>query len=61
LGTAGAAECDEWVAEQVTGYVEEVLKLIPALRTGSRSTEAVQRSLLAIYLAPALAVRRRIL
>lgn len=53
--------CDEWVAEEVTGYAEEVHKLAAALRNGNRSTAAVQRSLLAVHLAPILAVHRRIL
>lgn len=53
--------CDAWVAEQVTGYAEEVHKLVAALRNGNTSTAAVQRSLLAVRLAPVLAVRRRIL
>jgi hypothetical protein len=53
--------CDEWVAEAVTGYAEEVHKLIAALRNGDRPLAAVQRSLLAIHLAPILAVHRRIL
>jgi hypothetical protein len=53
--------CDAWVAEQVTGYAEEVHKLVAALRGGSTSTAAVQRSLLAVRLAPVLAVHRRVL
>ncbi len=53
--------CDEWVAEEITGYAEEVHKLVAALRTGDRSMAAVQRTLLAVHLAPVLAVRRRIL
>lgn len=53
--------CEEWVAEEVTGYAEEVHKLVAALRSGNRSTAAVQRSLLAVRLAPILAVHRRIL
>ena len=53
--------CDAWVAEQITGYAEEVQKLVSALGNGSRSTAGVQRSLLAVHLAPILAVHRRIL
>jgi hypothetical protein len=53
--------CDAWVAQQVTGYAEEVLKLVVALRGGNTSSAAVQRSLLAVRLAPVLAVHRRIL
>lgn len=61
--TLGSLErrCDEWVAEEVTAYAEEVHKLVAALRTGDRPTAAVQRSLLAVHLAPILAVRHRIL
>lgn len=53
--------CEEWVAERITGYAEEVHKLVAALRSGDASTAAVQRSLLAVHLAPILAVHRRIL
>lgn len=53
--------CDEWVAEEITGFAEEVHKLVAALRNGNRPLAAVQRSLLAVHLAPILAVRRRIL
>jgi len=53
--------CDAWVGEQITGYAEEVHKLVAALRCGKTSTAAVQRSLLAVRLAPLLAVHRRIL
>jgi predicted nucleotidyltransferase len=53
--------CDEWVAEKITGYAEEVHKLVAALEGGQLSTAAVQRSLLAVYLAPVLAVHHRIL
>ncbi len=53
--------CDAWVAEQITGYAEEVHKLVCALGSGRRSTASVQRSLLAVRLAPVLAVHHRIL
>jgi Nucleotidyltransferase domain len=53
--------CDAWVAEKITGYAEEVHKLVTALGGGRRSTAAVQRSLLAVRLAPILAVHRRLL
>lgn len=52
--------CDAWVAERVTGYAEEVHKLVAALRNGNASTAAVQRSLIAVHLAPVLAVHHRI-
>ena len=53
--------CDEWVAEEVTGYAEEVHKLVAALLNGDRPLAAIQRSLLAVHLASILAVHRRIL
>jgi hypothetical protein len=53
--------CNAWVGEGITGYAEEVHKLVSALHTGNRSSAAIQRSLLALHLAPILAVHRRIL
>jgi hypothetical protein len=53
--------CDRWVAEKTTGYAEEVHKPATALRNGNRPLAAVQRSLLAVHLAPVVAVHRRIL
>lgn len=53
--------CDHWVAEHVTGLAEEALKLQSSLRTGAMVTAAVQRSLLALGLARAVAVHRRLL
>lgn len=53
--------CDRWVAEGITGLAEEVHKLAAALRHGNRSGAAIQRSLLAVHLAPILAVHHRIL
>jgi hypothetical protein len=54
-------ECDRWVAESITGFAEEALKLAAALRTGSLSKAAVQRSVLALRLAAPIAVHRRLL
>ena len=56
-----ATKCNEWVADQVTGYAEEVCKLVGNLRLGRKWAAAVQRSLLAIRMAPILAVHLRIL
>lgn len=53
--------CDRWVAEEITGLAEEVHKLVAALRHDNRPGAAIQRSLLAMRLAPILAVHRRIL
>lgn len=52
---------DIWIAEELTSYVEEVHKLVGNLQLKRRSAAAVQRSLLAIYMAPILAVHHRIL
>ena len=52
---------DEWVADGVTGWAEEVLKLRAALDAGRMLHAATQRSLLAIQLAGIMAVRHRIL
>lgn len=54
-------KCDRWVADSVIGYAEEVQKLVAALAGGQRLTAAAQRDLLAIRLAPVLAVHHRLL
>lgn len=56
-----ATACDAWVAEQVTGYVEEVLKLVAARRSGDGNCAAVQRSILALRLPMVMAVHHRLL
>lgn len=56
-----AYTCDAWVAAEVTGFAEEVHKLVVALRAGRRWTAAVQRSLLALRMARIIAVHRRLL
>lgn len=53
--------CDGWVAGEITSLAEEIHKLVAALRIEGLSGAAIQRSLLAIRLAPILAVHRRIL
>ena len=53
--------CDRWVAEQITGYAEEVHKLVAALEGGQLRAAAVWRSVLALRLAPIMAVHHRIL
>lgn len=55
----GAARLDAWVAEEVTGFAEEVHKLISARGRGDVISAAVQRSILALRLAPRLAVHHR--
>lgn len=52
---------DRWVAEEITGWAEEVHRLIGNVQLGRRSAAAVQRSVLAIKMAPILAVHHRIL
>lgn len=53
--------CDGWVAEEITSLAEEVHKLTSALRREDHQTAAAQRSILAVHLAPILAVHHRIL
>jgi len=54
-------QADRWVAEEITGWAEEVHRLIGNLQLGRKSATAVQRSVLAIKMAPVLAVHHRIL
>jgi len=56
-----AAQCDRWVAEEITGWGEEAVKLVRALGEGQLETAAVQRNLLANRLAVVMAVHHRIL
>jgi hypothetical protein len=58
---AVAAACDSWVAEATTGWAEEVHKLVGMLAAGEQMGAAIQRSLLAIRLAPIVALHRRML
>ncbi len=53
--------CDSWVAEEITGYAEEVHRLVGQLELGHELATAVQRSVLALRLAQILAVHLRIL
>ena len=55
------AACDRWVADEFTGWAEEVHKLAAMLDRNERLGASVQRSVLAIRLAPIVAVHRRIL
>jgi predicted nucleotidyltransferase len=52
---------DEWVAEELSGWAEEVHRLIGNLQLKRRSAAAVQRSVLAIQMAKVLSVHHRIL
>jgi len=53
-------ESDEWVAEHITGWAEEVHRLVGSLQLGRRSISAVVRSTLAMKMAPILAVHQRV-
>jgi predicted nucleotidyltransferase len=53
-------ESDEWVAERITGWAEEVHRLVGSLQLRRRSIAAVVRSILAMKMAPILAVHHRI-
>jgi hypothetical protein len=52
---------DEWVAEQLAGFAEEVHKLVAALDQRRPLAAAVQRNVLALRMAPILAVHHRLL
>ncbi len=57
----GDARLDAWVAEEITGYAEEAHKLVAARNAGDITTAAIQRSVLALALAPRLTVHFRML
>ena len=52
---------DAWVADEIVGWAEEVHKLVNALELGRARDAAVQRSILAVHLAPMMAVHLRLL
>jgi catechol 2,3-dioxygenase-like lactoylglutathione lyase family enzyme len=54
------ADCDRWVAEEVTGFAEEVHKLAGARRRGDRLGEAIQRPILGVRLGVVMAVAERL-
>lgn len=53
--------CDAWVAEEITGYAEEVHRLVGRLEAGHSLAASVQRAVLALRLGQILAVHLRIL
>lgn len=53
--------CDAYIAGEITGLAEEVHKLAAALELGNVWTAAVQRSVLALHLAPVIAVHLHVL
>lgn len=56
-----ASACDRWVAEQITGWAEEVHRIVGCLQRGNVVMAGVERSVLAIRLATVLAVHLRLL
>ena len=52
---------DRWVADEITGWAEEVHKLVGNLQVGRRTAASVQRFLLAIFMGKVLAVHHRLL
>ena len=54
-------QCNAWVAEEITGFSEEVHRLVGNLRLGRFGIAAVVRNVLSIRLATILAVHHRIL
>jgi hypothetical protein len=56
-----AVAAREWVAAELTGYAEEVHKLVAALRCGRPRLAAVQRGVLVLHLPLVLAVHFEIL
>lgn len=57
----GDERCNTWVADELCGYAEEVLKLAGALVRGSSTQAAIQRNVLALRMAPLMAVQLRLL
>jgi hypothetical protein len=55
------AACDQWVAEEITGFAEEVHKLAVALERREDAKAAVQRAVIALRMASIVAIRRRML
>ena len=53
--------CDKWVADEITGYAEEVHRLVGHLRLGHTWVAAVQRFVLSCRMGVILSVHLRIL
>lgn len=53
--------CDRWVAEEITGYAEEVHKLVNQRHAANWTALAANRSILALRLAIPMAVHNRLL
>ena len=56
-----SAAADSWVADSLTGYAEEVLRLGGAITRSRESAAAVQRNVLALRLPKVVAVHLRLL
>lgn len=56
-----AGRSDAWVAERITGFAEEVHKLVACSQSGCTSGAAAQRSVLVLHMAKITAVRHRML
>lgn len=54
-------KCDSWVAEQITGYAEDIQKLLGSLQLKRPLVAAAYRCVLAFYLNEIMAVHHRIL
>lgn len=59
--SVGDDALDDWVAAAISGYAEEVQKLVGATMAGDRRKQTIQRSILALRLAIPLAVHLRLL
>jgi hypothetical protein len=57
----GSDALNGWVAEDVTGFAEEVHKLVASVRSGNVTVASVQRSILALRLARPMSVHTRLL
>jgi predicted nucleotidyltransferase len=53
-------QANKWVAEEFTGYAEEIHRLVGSLRMGRRTSALIVRSVLGIRMAQILAVHHRI-
>lgn len=56
-----APQCDAWVADEITGFAEEVHKLAGAMTAGQLQRAAITRNVIAIRMAPLMSVHRRVL
>jgi hypothetical protein len=57
----GQSRLDEWVTEELTGYTEEVVKMVNLLEQERPEAAAIQRSVLALRIPVIMAVHLRLL